>query len=231
MSGHERPSRLNRALLAATGLLLLAAGGFALATRFAVLDVLPPEGHLVPGSATAPTWVWYTTAACGVVLGLLAIRWLVAQVIRKPKTHTWRFDTDTGRTDLSASTAVGPLLAEAETYPGVHTARGTLAGTRDNPTLVLVISTEQDAEPAAIRRALATRGVPRLCRVLDLGDLPTTVEFRFTDEPAARFAASPADSGDDLRAHATGGPGVRTDQVAPLTENHSTADPEAVRPR
>ncbi|GAA3001125.1 alkaline shock response membrane anchor protein AmaP [Actinokineospora diospyrosa] len=193
MSGHERPSRLNRALLAATGLLLLACAGFALGTRFAVLDVLPPDGHLLPGDPAPPTWVWYATAACGVVLGLLALRWLVAQVIREPKAHQWRFDTDTGRTGLAASTATAPLLAETETYPGVLAARGTLAGTRANPALALVITTEQDAEPGAIRHALAARGVPRLRRALDLEDLPTTVEFRFTGEAGPRLGVPTAD--------------------------------------
>lgn len=195
MSGRDRPSRLNRAVLAVIGLLLLAAGCFGLATRFAVLDVLAPDAPLVPGDAPPPPWVWWATAAGGVLLGLLAVRWLAAQLDRAPKTRTWRFDaggSDTGgRTELAARTAVAPLLAEAETYPGVHAARGTLAGTRDEPRLALVISTDRDGEPGAIRHALATRGLPRLRQALDLDELPTTVEFRFTDEPGPRTGASP----------------------------------------
>ncbi|GLW89679.1 alkaline shock response membrane anchor protein AmaP [Actinokineospora globicatena] len=194
MSDHERPSRLNRVLLATTGVVLLAGGGFALATRFGVLEVLGPDDHLVVGYTPPPMWVWYATAACAIVLGLLAVRWLVAQVIRKPKTHPWRFDTDGGRTELAASAATTPLLAETETYPGVLAARGTLAGTRDNPVLALVISTEHDAEPHAIRHALAKRGVPRLRQALDLDTLPTTVEFHFTDKAGPRTATPDPDA-------------------------------------
>lgn len=187
MSGRDRPSRLNRAVLAVTGLLLLAACAFGLATRFALLDVLAPDAPLVPGDAPPPTWVWWVTSAGGVVLGLLAFRWLVAQADRAPKTRTWRFDTNgdtgAGRTELATGTAIAPLLAETETYPGVRAARGALAGTRDEPSLALVISTDRDGEPGAIRHALVTRGLPRLRQALDLDELPTTVEFRFTDKP------------------------------------------------
>ncbi|MEV8444081.1 alkaline shock response membrane anchor protein AmaP [Actinosynnema sp. NPDC051121] len=201
MSGRDRPSGLNRAVLALTGLLLLAAGGFALATRFALLDLLAPDAPLVPGDAPPPTWVWWAVAAGAVVLGLLAVRWLAAQADRTPKTRTWRSDTggssDTsgsatgGRTELAAGTAVAPLLAEIETYPGVHAAHGTLAGIRDEPRLALVVTTDQDGEPGAIRHALVTRGLPRLRQALDLDELPTAVEFRFTDKPALRAATSP----------------------------------------
>ncbi|GAA2660506.1 MULTISPECIES: alkaline shock response membrane anchor protein AmaP [Actinosynnema] len=189
MTGHDRPARLNRAVLAVTGLLLLAAGGFALATRFAVLDVLAPDAPLVPGDALPPPWVWNVIAVAGTALGLLAVRWLVAQVARAPRSSLWRFDTDgSGRTELAASTALAPLLAEAGAYPGVREARGVLTGAGNAPRLELVISTDRDGEPGAIRRALATGGLPRLRRALDLDRLPTTVEFRLTGNPGARTA-------------------------------------------
>lgn len=191
MSGHDRPSVLNRAVLAATGLLLLVAGGLALATRSAVPAVLPPDAPLVPGDAPPPTWAWWATAAGGVVLGLLAVRWLTAQVRRGPSTRTWRFGSDAGRTELAASTAIAPLLAETETYPGVHAARGALSGPLGAPSLALVVSTGQDGEPGAIRHALVTRGLPRLRQALDLDELPVTVEFRFTGKPGPRTATSP----------------------------------------
>ncbi|GAA3872964.1 hypothetical protein GCM10022243_42630 [Saccharothrix violaceirubra] len=179
-------SGLNRAVLAVTGVLLLAAGGFGLAVRFAVLDVLVPDAPLVPGVAPPPSWVWWAIAVGGTGFGLLAGCLLTAQVCGGPKSRTWRFDADAGRTELAASTALAPLLAETGAYPGVHAVRGTLAGTRDTPRVTLVISTGRDGEPGVIRHALVTGGLPRLRRALDVDELPAAVEFRLTDEPGAR---------------------------------------------
>jgi hypothetical protein len=184
----NRPARLNRTLLALVGLVLLAAGGFAVATHFGKLTLLASDAPLTPGTATPPTWVWYVAAVVAIVLGLLLLRWLAAQLTRKPKTHTWRFETnlDRGRTELAAGTAVAPFLAEVETYPGVHAAHATLAGTHDNPALALVLSAEQDGEPTTIRERIETHGLPRLRQALDLDTLPVTIEFRFTTETGAR---------------------------------------------
>jgi hypothetical protein len=188
MSSLNRPVRLNRALLALIGLLLIAAGGFAGALHFGKLAVLAPEAPLVPGTALPPTWAWYTAAAVVVLLGLLLLRWLAAQLTRKPKTHTWHFatDPDRGRTELSPGTAIEPFLTEVRTYPGVHTAHATLAGTRENPALVLILSAEQDGDLTAIRHRLDTHGLPRLRQAIDLGTLPVTIEFRFTTKAGGR---------------------------------------------
>ena len=47
MINFNRPTRLNRALLALIGIVLLAAGGFALATHLGWLRVLDPAAPLV----------------------------------------------------------------------------------------------------------------------------------------------------------------------------------------
>jgi hypothetical protein len=188
MTGHNRPARLNRTLLGLLGLVLLAAGGFAVATHFGKLTVLPPDSPLVPGTGNPPIWALYVAAAAAVIVGLLLLRWLIAQLTRKPKTRTWRFesDPDTGRTELAASTAIAPFVDEVKTYPGVHAAHATLAGSRDDPAVALVISAEQDGDLTAIRHRLDNEGLPRLREALDLDELPVAVEFRFTAKTAAR---------------------------------------------
>ncbi|MEC3982532.1 alkaline shock response membrane anchor protein AmaP [Amycolatopsis sp. H20-H5] len=188
MTSLNRPARLNRGLLTFFGIVLLAAGAFAVATHFGKLTVLKPDATLVPGTATPPTWALYVAAAVAVVLGLVVLRWLLAQLTRKPKTRTWRFeaDPDQGRTELAASTATDPFVAEVKTYPGVHAAHATLAGTREAPALALVVSAEQDGDLTEIRHQLDTVGLPRLRQALDLETLPVTVEFRFSTKAGAR---------------------------------------------
>jgi membrane protein implicated in regulation of membrane protease activity len=188
MTGLNRPARLNRGLLIVFGIVLLAAGAFAVTTHFGVLTVVREDSALIPAIGTPPTWVFYVVAAVAIVLGLLLVRWLAAQLARKPKTHTWRFesDPDRGRTALAASTAADPFVGEIKTYQGVHGAHATLAGTKDAPAVALVISVEQDGDLTAIRHRIDTEGLPRLRQALDLEALPASVEFRFSTKAGAR---------------------------------------------
>ncbi|WP_340687778.1 alkaline shock response membrane anchor protein AmaP [Amycolatopsis coloradensis] len=187
MTDLNRPARLNRTLLVLIGLVLLAVGGFALGTHFGRIPLLDPDATLVPGTAMPPGWVWYAVAGVAVVVGLLALRWLIAQPVRKPKSHTWRFDQEAGQTALAASTAVEPFTAEVATYPGVHAAHATLGGSQDAPVLAVVLSAEQDGDVAAIRERITEEGLPRLRQALDLTELPMTIEFRFTAKAGSRI--------------------------------------------
>ncbi|MGW5723159.1 alkaline shock response membrane anchor protein AmaP [Amycolatopsis sp. NPDC003865] len=186
----NRPARLNRTLLAAFGLLLIAAGAVPAAIRFHWLPALGGDRPIVPGTELPPTWVLSVTAAAGIVVALAGLRWLAAQLVRKPAGRTWHFeaDPDAGRTELATTAAVGPFTEELRGYPGVRTASASLIGNRDHPELLAVVSVEQDGDPSEIRDRIRAEGVPRLCQALDLDDLPTRVELRFTTAASSRVA-------------------------------------------
>jgi hypothetical protein len=188
MTGLNRPARLNRGGLAVAGVVLVAAGGFAVATYLGMLTIVDPHSALVVGTEAPPTWVLYVMVAVAIIAGMLMVRWLLAQLVHKPKTHTWRLeqDSDRGRTELAASTATAPLVGELTTYTGVDAVHATLAGTREAPALALVINLEQDGDVTAIRERIETHGLPRLRQALDLDNLPVTVEFRVTTKTGAR---------------------------------------------
>ncbi|GAB3158371.1 hypothetical protein GCM10027258_69420 [Amycolatopsis stemonae] len=184
----NRPAGLNRTLLAVFGLLLLAAGALPAAIRFHWLPVLGPDRPLVPGTELPPTWVRYVIAAAGIVVALAGLRWLAAQLVRKPGNRTWRWEADAGSAELATSAAVGPFTEELRGYPGVRTASASLTGNRERPELLAVVSVEQDGDPAGIRDRIRDEGVPRLCQALDLDSLPTRVELRFTTAERSRVA-------------------------------------------
>lgn len=179
---------MNRVLLALIGLVLLAAGAFAILVNTGVLTLLDRESALAPGTARPPTWVLYTTAAAGVVVALLALRWLLAQLTPATKTRTWQLEehAEHGGTELSTSTATAPFVADMTACPGVHTARAALSGPGQSPRLAVVVGIEQDASVDDVRSYLGGHALPRLRQALDLADLPTTVEFRFTTKVGAR---------------------------------------------
>jgi hypothetical protein len=188
MTGVNRPARLNRVGLAVVGVVLVAAGGFVVAAHLGMLTIVDPHSALVPGTEAPPTWVLYVIAAVAIIAGTLMVWWLLAQLVRTPKTHTWRLeqDADRGRTELAASTATAPLVGELTTYTGVRAANATLTGTREAPVVALVVNLEQDGDLTAIRERIETHGLPRLRQALDLDTLPATVEFRVTTKTGAR---------------------------------------------
>jgi len=190
MASPNRPARLNRTLLFVVAVVLLAAAAFTLLTASGVLRLLDRGAPLTPATVDPPAWAPWVTILVAVVVGLLALRWLLAQTQRRAKTGTWRLETEPagGTTRLDAQTAVDPLVDEVESYDGVHRASARLAGTSARPTLYLVIGTEDAADVTALRHRIDTEAVPRLCRALDLDHLPTEVLIRLDDARSARLA-------------------------------------------
>lgn len=189
MASPNRPARLNRTLLLIVALVLLAAAAFTLLTGFGVLTVAQRSSALTPASLSPPTWVSYVTIVIAVVVGLLALRWLLAQTARRAKTGTFRLEADpaSGTTRLDAQDAVAPLVDEVETYPGVHRASARLAGTAARPQLYLTVGTEDAADVSELRRRIDTDAIPRLRQALDLPALPAQVLFRLDDARSARL--------------------------------------------
>lgn len=195
MASPNRPARLNRTLLLLVAIVLIAAAAFTLLLGSGVLAGLglnrPDRGSpLTAASLSPPTWVAYLAIAVAALVGLLCVRWLIAQTIRKPSSGTWRLENDpaTGTTRIDAQIAVDPLVDEVETYPGVHRASARLSGTAARPFLHLVIGTEDAADITDLRRRVDTQAIPRLRRALDLPTLPADLLIRLDDARSARLS-------------------------------------------
>lgn len=188
MAGLNRPARLNRSLLGLLGTVLIAAGGFAVATSYGWLKLLRRDSTLVPGTQQPQTWVLYVVVVAAVILGVLCLGWLSAQAWRRPKTTTWRWESVAaeGTTRLDGGLATDPFEEEVALYPGVESADATLTGTQASPTLMVTVTAGPEADLKKIRAQLVEDGVARLKQALDLDELPTVVEFRFADKPGTR---------------------------------------------
>lgn len=188
MASLNRPARLNRSLLGFFGVVLIAAGAFAITTSYGWLHLIDRDRTLVPGTRLPPAWVLYVVIVVAVVLGVLCLGWLSAQALRRPKTTTWRWESVAaeGTTRLAGSLATGPFAEEVALYPGVESADATLTGTQDSPALTVTVTAGPEADLNVLRRRIAEDAVVRLCQALDLAELPTVVEFRFADQPGTR---------------------------------------------
>ena len=98
MASPNRPARLNRTLL-----LLVRdrparrPAAFALLTAPGVLALVPADQALTPQASSPPNWAASVTVVVAVVVGLLALRWLLAQTQRRARTGTWRLEDDPAR--------------------------------------------------------------------------------------------------------------------------------------
>jgi hypothetical protein len=115
-----------------------------------------------------------------VLIGLLVLRWLLAQFDRGLKKHTWQHTEESGATRYRPTIAITPFEDEVAALPGVRSVAADLGGTRDAPALSVVVTAEPNADLREIRQALATEVVPRLRQALDLDAIAATVEFRFS---------------------------------------------------
>lgn len=178
MSSANRPARLNRALLGSFGLLLVGAGGLAVAAHFGRLDWVDARAAVLPDRTAPQAWVLWTIVACAGGAGLACLRWLIAQLPRTPRSVRWHARTpDSGdSTMLDTATACAPVAADIQTYEGVRSATARLSGPGGGPGLHLVVTAAPDADVTALRNRIRTHAVPRLRQALELETLPVRME-------------------------------------------------------
>jgi hypothetical protein len=187
----NRPARLNRTVLALLGLLCLAAGGVVLLVGTGLLgnrSPIPADAPLLPAGPPLPGWGPAVVAAVAILIGLLALRWLIAQTIRRPASSNWQLspDTTTGTTRIDSDAAVGPLADEIEDYPGVRSATARLTGPHQHPHLYLRVSADDHADIADLRRHIGSNAIPRLTQALNLPGLPADILLRLVSASGAR---------------------------------------------
>ncbi|WP_040791660.1 hypothetical protein [Nocardia paucivorans] len=188
MTRNDRPARLNRTLLAVFGVVLLVVGGLVVAAHFDRLPWVDAGSTLVPGTAAPPNWVLWTVVAGVVVLGLLCLRWLLAQMFRMPKPRWWRMETEgsAGRTTLSSATAAAPVAADIAALSAVRAAAAWLSGPLTAPELDLRVTVAADADIGALRHRILDEAVPRLRRALEVDEIAVRLELRIVDADRRR---------------------------------------------
>lgn len=188
----NRPARLNRTVLSLIGLLCLAAGGVVLLAGTGLLgDLLPvaADAPLLPPGLVLTGWVPAAAAAVvAIIVGLLALRWLIAQTTRRPASSNWQLspDTSAGTTHIDSDAAARPLADEIEDYPGVRSAAARLTGRHQHPHLYLRVSADDHADISDLRRRIDDDAIPRLTQALNLPALPADLLLRLVTASGAR---------------------------------------------
>ncbi|WP_327151014.1 alkaline shock response membrane anchor protein AmaP [Nocardia sp. NBC_01329] len=180
MTRANRPATLNRSVLASTGALLTAGGGLVVAVHSGWLDHPGTGPGLVPGTAAPPAWVVWTVIVGAVVLGLLCLRWLIAQFSRMPKPVSWHLDPEpsTGDTVLSSKTVAAAVAADIQSYTDVEHAGAWLTGPHTAPRLHLSVTAAPDADITDLRRRIRDDAVAQLGRALQTDQITVGLELR-----------------------------------------------------
>ncbi|GLZ08609.1 hypothetical protein Acsp03_60750 [Actinomadura sp. NBRC 104412] len=175
-------SRINHVGLTLLGLILLAAGVAALARGLGAFGGTAASEPLITGAmrryAAEQAWFWPVVAACGVVLALLGLLWLMAQG-RSERLPALTLDEDTGEgsTHLSDKAVTKALEDEIAAYPGVRNVSARLLGRSKRPRLRLNVTYGWDADLVALRRRIDEEAVDRLRTALERESLPTVVRL------------------------------------------------------
>jgi len=191
---HGRTRRGNRLGLALLGALLVLGGTAAILAHTGVLGRRVAEAAVYPAAANdwivAHRWIYWVVAGVAVVLGLLALRWLLVQ-LRSDRIAEVRIDTDRdSSTDAGLTALVAGALGDAVAHDagrieGVRSSRAAVTGGRDAPELRLTVTLDADADAGAVREQLT--GVVRHARAsLDRPDLPVWLTLDVSRRPSTR---------------------------------------------
>ena len=180
----SRSGKGNRTGLTLFGLVLLAAGGLALARALGAFGDAAARAPVVDAgarnlAATAP-WFWPVVAAIGFVIGLIGLAWLLA-LPRLDRPRRLRLESgSSGVTEVEARPASQALAEQVSGYPDVRRARAVLRGSPDDPHLDLGVSAVEPADLGALVTRLHEEAVPDLRTTLGLRRLPARVRLTLT---------------------------------------------------
>lgn len=179
----RKSARGNRWGLAVVGAVPLVAGLAALAAGQGLFGASLADSPLLSPPVTdvlAQQWVPYAAVAVAVVVGFLALSWLMAQGLNDTVGRLVLEQGDDGRVEMSESVARGALEQEVADYPGVRRARARLTESGDAPHLRLALTLDDDADVTRVWQRVRSDALANLRRSLDLDRVPAVVRMSMT---------------------------------------------------
>ncbi|WP_350276333.1 hypothetical protein [Kribbella sp. HUAS MG21] len=179
---------LDRTVGIAVALLLIAAGGLALAWWYGVLPGAPDAVEITgPADPTGASWWPWATGAAGIVLVLLGLWWLLRHL---PRRVNGRFElpgpSQDGRLHADAHAAVAAAARDLTRLPGIRDGSGRIVADRGQLVADLQCTLEPSADLEAVHQAV-TRTAADLHAVLGLPHLRHRIRLRVarSDKTAA----------------------------------------------
>lgn len=187
-------ARLDRFLLTLLAVVLTAAGVLGLLVGFGVFGSRLRHEHVLVNTVgrffgdNGP-WLWPVIALVGLLLGYLALRWLIAQ-LRPTGVRGLQLEPQStrGHTDLSGVALTDAVTAEIDGYRGVTGTSARIVGDELDPELRLRVRLNARADVAALRRRIETDAIAHARHALADPHLPVRLDLVVTDTKAARVS-------------------------------------------
>jgi len=185
--------RTNRLALTIFGLIVLAAGVFAITasvggfgSSYAHSDLLDNQAaHWIGAHGS---WFWWAAAGAALIIALIALRWIAALLLSTDRASdiTITRGGRHGATTMRPAAITGALTREIETYRGVGTARARVLGEPGSPELVLTVTTAAAADLAALRRRIETEALTHARQALGQPGLPIQLDLSVSSQTSQR---------------------------------------------
>jgi hypothetical protein len=185
--------RTNRTMMLLLALLLIAVGLGAGAASIGLygthtqhsLLMDNPTGHFIGAHGI---WLWPVAAVAGLIIALLALRWLIALLFSTDRSGDLviRSSSGAGHTTLANGALTDAVVEEIEGYRGVNTARARLIGDREDPELVVTAGLDEHADFTALRQRIETEALTHARQALGNMALPTQLDLTLTTKRSAR---------------------------------------------
>ncbi|MDX2592908.1 alkaline shock response membrane anchor protein AmaP [Streptomyces sp. WI03-4A] len=205
MTQHPVLNRVNRVLLAVTGLVLLGGGLLIIAAGcdlYRRLELTPPAGwpltgprDVLLGSADRARWSsqgwwwWPAVIAALTLVVLLALWWLLAQLRRhRPSSVPLGTDRTLQGVELSHGALSDAIAEEAGSLPGVDQAKVRLTGRPARPRAALTLTLHPATAPDATLHALDEGPLRNARRSTGHDDLFAETRLRVTHHHPHRVA-------------------------------------------
>ena len=176
--------RTNRVMLTAFGLLLIAAGGAAMAASTGVFGTSFSQRSLFDNRASAyfshhGGWLWPAIAVAFLLIALACLRWILALLASNDRAGDIIIgsSTDEGTTILRPKALVDALTSEVSAYRGVDSAKGRVIGDGRAPEVVLKVITSPAADLLALHHRIEAEAFAHARQVLGDPSLPIQLEL------------------------------------------------------
>jgi hypothetical protein len=153
--------RTNRVALLVFGLLLLAAGGAAMAASAGAFGAAVAQRVLSDNVVSRyvgdhGSWLWPVIAAFFAVIALACLRWLLALLTSTDRAGDIAIGDSAaaGTTVLRPAALLDAVTREVSAYHGVDAAQGRVIGSGRDPELVLRVTTAPAADLPALHRRI-----------------------------------------------------------------------------
>lgn len=176
--------RINRVMLTLFGLLVLAAGGTAMAGSTGLFGESVPRQTLLANRVSAyfgshGGWLWPAVAVGCVLVGLACLRWMLTLLASTDRAGDIVIgsSTDEGTTILRPVALVDALTSEVGAYHGVDSAKGRIIGDGRDPEVVLTVITGHAADLQALHHRIETEAFAHVRQATGNPSLPIQLEL------------------------------------------------------